>query len=585
MTLRPLASPWRDRAPTVRPSDVADWYILDSWLPIYDRFRFAPTDIPGVRALPRGISDRAPFPYEIHRTHLAMLGLPTPIVPKVSDASILRPHQHVGVDFIRSRRGTLLADEPRVGKSATTMYAFEPEAGPLLVAGPVASRTVWSEWAHRRFGACVEAGGDGIALRGRPCSMCARLGIKPSDQLMGRPSFLALDGRTYDVSLIVEARPLVLFCTHAVLSTWRELSMSLIGAAGLTRLGMFAYDEAHIGGLVSRKSLTHESARWLNSITERVVLLSGTPKPNKPSGLWSLLDIAAPAAFGDFWTCARRHFAAEATAHGWKADGLSNESELNLRMREIMLRRTWKEVAPNLPPITRTMESVAIPLAKRDAIEETAARMRLAAGNAKTQIGIMARLRRLFADAKLEAGADAICAALESGRSVIGWTWHQDTSQQLVSRLRERGALVYGPITGAVTGHAREHILDEAAAPHGGPRVLVANMATLGTAVSLAWADHAVFVELDFAPHVLSQAEARVFDPSRPCSATYLVGDCPTDEELASALLTKLDQQSALGLRAGVGDVAEVLQRTFKLEGQTLDELADRLCANAEGEI
>lgn len=583
MALRSPTSPWGGRAPAVRPANVADWYILDSWLPIYNRFRFAPTDIPGVRALPRGVSDRAPFPFEIHRTHLAMLGLPVLAVPRVSNASILRPHQHVGVDFIRSRRGTLLTDEPRVGKSATVMYSYEPEAGPMLVTGPVASRTVWSEWAHRRFGACVNTR---LELS---CAVCARLGL--TDEACtdlyptGRPSFLALDGRTYDPSIIIEHQPHVLFCTHQVVSTWRELSTSLLGNAGLSRLGMLAADEVHLSGLTNRKSLTHESFRWLNTMAERVVLLSGTPFPNKPAGLWSLLDVAAPASFGDFWSCARRYFSAVPTEHGWRAEGLSNERELMLRLQEIMIRRTWKEIAQGLPPITRTMETVAIPLKTRDTIEETAARLRLASGNAKTAVGIMARLRRLFADVKLEAGVDAICSALESGRSVIGWAWHRDVSQALVEKLRGRGACVYGPITGDVTGYARERILNEAAAAHMGPRVLIANMATLGTAVSLAWADHAVFVELEFAPHVLSQAEARVFDPSRPCSSVYLVADCATDENLAAALLTKLDQQSALGLRAGVGDVAEVLQRTFKLEGQTLDELADRLCANAEGEI
>lgn len=559
----------------VRPSDVPDWFLLSSWLPVYAKLRLAPHAVPGVRPLPRGQSDRHPFPQEVHRTHLAMLGLPVPAVSRVSDAAVLRPHQHAGVDFIRARRGTLLADEMRVGKSATTMYSFEPERGPMLVTGPVAARAVWSEWAHRRFGACVAS-----ALE-QPCAMCTRFGfVMPN----GRPSFLALDGRTYRPELVAEFRPHVLFCTLAVVATWRELATSLLANTTIRHLGMLAVDECHTSGVVNRKSLTHESLRWLNAITERVVLLSGTPMPNKPAGLWSLLDIAAPAAFGDFWTCARRYFDARPTEHGWQANGLSNERELKLRLEEVMLRRTWAEIAPGLPPITRTVETVPVSDKQRDAIEEVAARLRLQAGGAKTAVGIMARLRRLFAEVKTEAGINAALATLRAGRSVVVWVWHRDVAERVTERLQAQGAMVYGPITGSVIGRAREQLLDTVRDGKG-PRALVANIAALGTAVSLTWAEHEIFVELDFNPHTLQQSEMRIFSPERPCSALYLVADCPTDENLVSALLSKIERQGALDLRAGVGDVADVLQRTFKAEGQTFNALAELLCANAEGEV
>lgn len=557
-----------------KPAGVPDWFLVE-WGPIYERTRFAPLDIPGVRELSNGRSQRNPWPHEVHRSHLALLGFSVPPVAKVSSAEILRPHQHAAVDFIRARRGTLLADEMRVGKSASTMYAFEAERGPMLVVGPVAARAVWSEWAHRRFGACVQA-----AL-GESCATCKRLGIEePNDH----PSFLPLDGRSYKPELVVEHRPHVLFCTLAVVSTWRELSTSLLANSTINSLGMLVVDECHMGGVTNRKSLTNESLKWLNSITERVVLLSGTPMPNKPAGLWPLLDLVAPAAFGPFWDAARRYFDAKPTEHGWRADGLSHEQELKLRLQEIMLRRTWAEVAPGLPPITRSIETVAISQKQRDDIEEVAARLRYQGGNAKTVVGIMARLRRLFAEAKLEAGVEATLATLRDGHNVVVWVWHQDTAQKLTERLQGQGVAVYGPITGKVIGREREHILDEARDAKG-PRVLVANIAALGTAVSLTWAAHEVFVELDWNPHSLQQSEMRIFSPDRACSAVYLVADCPTDENLIAALLSKLENQATLDLRAGVGDVADVLQQSLKLEGQTLNDLATRLCENAEGEI
>lgn len=555
---------------TLRPSDVADWFLLSSWLPVYDRLRLAPTDVPGVRSLPRGQSERHPFPQEVHRTHLAMLGLTVPPVESISNAPILRPHQHAAVNFIRARRGTLLADEQRVGKTAATMYAFEPEAGPLLVVGPLAARAPWSEWAHRRFGRCGST----------PCAVCERLGAQDE----GPPSFLALEGRTFKPELIAEHRPRVMFCTYAVVSTWRELSLSLLGQAGLTHLGMLAFDECHLAGLQNRKSLTYESTRWLNTITDRVVALTGTPLFNKPSGLWPVLDLCAPAAFGGFWDAARRYFGARPTEHGWQATGFTNEREFRLRLEEIMLRRTWRDIATNLPPITRSIETVTLSQTARDQIDELAARLRYAQGSAKTAVGILSRLRRLYANAKLEHGVKTTLATVQDGHSVIVWTWHTDVAAKLVEELRKKGVVVFGPITGKVTGNDREAILDEAR-DHKGVRVLVANMAALGFAVNLSWASHEVFVELDFSPPTIAQAEARPYDGTQPISATYLVADCDSDESLISALLGKLETQRTLGVEAGLGDVATVLQQTFKLEGKSLADLAEQLMQNAEGEI
>lgn len=554
----------------IRPSDTRDWFLLSSWLPIYEHLRLAPTDIPGVRALPHGLSDRKPFPQEVHRTHLALLGLDPPAPADVSAAEILRPHQHTAVNFIRSRRGTLLADEQRVGKTAATMYAFEPAAGPLLVVGPLAARAPWSEWAHRRFGGCADAS----------CAVCARLGLKESTQ----PSFLALEGRTFRPKLIAEQRPRVMFCTYAVVSTWRELSLSLLGQAGLTKLGMLALDECHLAGIQNRKSLTYESTRWLNTITEQVVALTGTPLFNKPAGLWPVLDLCAPTAFGNFWDCARRYFGARPTEHGWQATGFTNEREFRLRLEEIMLRRTWRDIAENLPPITRSIETVALSQTARDEIEELAGRLRYAQGSAKTAVGILSRLRRLYASAKLEHGIRTALTTVQDGHSTIVWSWHTDVAEKLAEALRRKGVVTFGPITGKVTGREREAILDEAE-KHRGPCVLVAGMAALGFAVDLSWASHEIFVELDFSPPVISQAEMRPYSGKQPISATFLVADCDSDEALVEALISKLENQKLLGVSAGVGDVADVLQRTFKLEGRSLSDLADQLMANAEGEV
>ncbi len=246
--------------------------------------------------------------------------------------------------------------------------------------------------------------------------------------------------------------------------------------------------------------------------------------------------------------------------------------------------RTWKDIAVNLPPITRSIETVALTQAVHDEIDELAAKLRCARGATKTAVGILSRLRRLYATAKLDHGVKTTLATVADGHSAIVWSWHTDVAAKLVEELKRNGVVTYGPITGKVNGNDREAILD-AARDDEGTRVLVANMAALGFAVNLSWASHEIFVELDFSPPTIAQAEARPYDGTQPISATYLVADCDSDESLVAALLSKLETQRTLGVEAGLGDVAGVLQHTFKLEGQSLNDLAEALCANAEGEV
>jgi SNF2 domain-containing protein len=559
----------------LRRADVRDWWIAN-WAPIHARTRLAPIDVPGVRELRYGASRKAPWPHQIHRTHFPQLGLELPddAVPLAAGAAILRAHQLEGVRFIRARRGTLLADEPRVGKTPQVTFAHDPNAGIMAVLGPVAARAAWHEWAARRWkSACV------IYRETGKCAICERVG---ATAVTDQPSFLSLEGRTFRPELIEDWRPRAFFATYAILPRWRGLFSKLHS------IGTLAFDEAHLSGAQNRNSVTVESLRFLNTISAQVVACTGTPIFNRVRGVWPLLDLCAPAAFGDYWAFAVRYCAARPGAHGWTDDGESNAVELRTRMTEIMLRRRWVDVTGSLPPITRSLEIVRLPDKAKDEVEALAGRLRYLEGGAKTLVGDLARLRKLYAEHKVPAAVDQITSALVEGHSCVAWAWHESVAQTLVERLQGRGLNVFGPITGATAPMRREAIL-EAAAAASGPRVLVANMATLGFAVSLAWATHQWFVELDWNPPTICQAELRPFDGTHPVASVYLVADVNADERLANALIAKLETQSALGLRAGVGDVAELLADSFGITGgdnqRTLDALAERIMASADGEV
>ena len=580
-------------APVVAKRGDGDWFSV-AWDAVYAATGLSPTAIPGVRALSgklatelplptdayypamAGPSARPPYPFHVHRCALPAIGAvvedgPAVRMPRMSRIE-LRPHQVEGVKYIRSRRGTLLADEMRVGKTPQVIAAHDPESGCLFIIAPLAARIVWHEWAARRFGPCVEA------LRGAECLTCARVGaFELGLDEPGPPSFLALTGRE-PVSDVFDARPRVIFCHFQIAAAWSLLFDEI-------DLGTLAIDEAHKGGLQSRKNLATRAVRIYNTRASRVIAITGTPLYNRPDGMWPVLDIVAPQAWGNFWDFARRYCDAKPGPYGWSSKGVSHVEELQLRMAEVMLRRTWLEIRGSLPAFERNQELVALPADLVDAVIEQACRIQMEGRGAKTQVGQLARLRRMFAKSKVTAAVAWTEAVIAEGRSAVLWTWHREVADDLVVRLTESGIRAYGPISGDVPARERDELL-EMAASCPTPRVLIATMDSLGFAVNLSWASHACFVELDWIPSNVAQAEMRIFDGANAVSITFLVADVDTDRKLADALLAKLGTAHALGLRAGVGDVADVLRASLRIEAQqTLDDLAEALIADADVEV
>lgn len=555
-----------------------DWFVVD-WLDVWRRLGLAPADVPGV--VPVAAQGAGSYHYRVHLTHLAHLGFVPGGAsrfdtqpPATAGNVTLRPHQIEGIQYIRSRRGTLLADEQRVGKSAQIMYAHEPDAGPLVIVGPLAARAVWHEWAARRFGACAqEWTAHGPMQR---CSVCLRVDAPVCGD---SPSFVALSGRKLDEGQIKwTRRARVIFLHFAIAPAWREL-FSL-----LPHVGTLAVDEAHLSGIQNRKGVFFESIRFLNTVAHRTIFASGTPLLNKPSGLWPMLDVLAPGAFGDFWSFARRYCDAKPGAYGWTAHGATNQPELRRRLEEVMIRRTWREISPSLPAITRTLEVVRIDASKRDEIAESVAKICVAQGGPKSVIGDLARLRRIVGAEKEIAAVEWVKARVGAeGKSCVVWTWHRDLAERVGCGFRTQYA-TFGPIHGEMSSDEREAVIEEArAVAKNVPVVLIATMAALGTAVNLSFATDQLMVEMDWSPHVIAQAEMRLFDGSNRVTNTILVADCDVEQRLADAIVSKLELNTQLGLQAGVGDVSSVLRESLGVEDtQTLSALADAVIAEAE---
>jgi hypothetical protein len=84
-----------------------------------------------------------------------------------------------------------------------------------------------------------------------------------------------------------------------------------------------------------------------------VFLLTGTPMTNRTRDLFNLLRCVGHPAARSFLSFAKRYCGAYRNDYGWVTDGASNLDELNLLMKEVMLRRKKGEVL-DLPPKIRS---------------------------------------------------------------------------------------------------------------------------------------------------------------------------------------------------------------------------------------
>jgi hypothetical protein len=457
----------------------------------------------------------------VHRTHLPLL-IDHPGVPefigsigtseafaardRAADVDLtLRPWQATGLDWLLNRRGALLADEQRLGKTAASLLSHDPARGPLVVIAPLDTRPVWARWFAQIF--------PGV----------------PVTYITGKTLEL---GRFND-------RPPIIFGHYDVLSYHQSTGL---------QPGTLILDEAHL--LSNPKSRRTKAVLFFAGIAKRVIVLSGTPLWNTSRGLWALLAAAAPGAWGNLHAFAQRYCSPELTEYGWRYGGVSNREEWLARRGELVLARTWRGVLPDLPPIQR--EIVRVPVDRDASLAVDLAAVELAkAGKENLPITVLGRYRQAVGKFKIDPVVEMIDR--REGPIVV-WVWHKTIARAIEKRLE--GEPVY-VMTGDDTGARRADTIDLwNDTPRG---VLIATLAVGQVGIDLSHADDEIFVEVDWTPAVLSQAEMRTFHPDRPMRVRYVVLEHEIDEALLAAILKKLERGGSLDIAAAGSSFSELV--------------------------
>lgn len=219
-------------------------------------------------------------------------------------------------------------------------------------------------------------------------------------------------------------------------------------------------------------------------------------------------------------------------------EGAANLNELAEKLQPYMLRRLKGDVLTELPAKTR--QTIIFPATSRDVRDAIAVEREMESlsmsGASVAQLADLARARKTLGMAKVPAALEHIQNVLESEPKVVVFAHHRD----VISAILTRAGVKAVSITGDTSSKAR-HAAVEAFQNDPEVRLFVGNLQAAGVGLTLTAASVAIFVEQDWTPGVLFQAEDRIhrIGQSRPVLIQYLVFDGSLDARMSKSLARK----------------------------------------------
>lgn len=475
------------------------------------------------------------------------------VVPS-PDGLIFDDHQIVAIHYASMRKHTLCADPPGLGKTMVGVGLSNlMEARKVLVVPPAHLKINWSlEWAK------WDTNNLSIGIIG------GKQKTWPADKD-------------------------VIICNYDMLAKFeneiREITWDLVIA-----------DEAHY--LASRDSKrtryffgAKEKKKGKKIISpfippmkyNKCLFLTGTPIMSRPVELWPMVNASCSTTFGNNWTeftttyCSGFLNKYQARKPFWDVSGASNTEELQQKLREsFMIRRDKKTVLKDLPDKRRQL--IILPndgLIKLVEAEKTASQkvrdaileltgdikrknddifsdnlitkfsnwgdsdylkeFRNMSESDKIAFEELSTARKQLAEAKLPMAIEHIKNYVDANEKVIVFCVHTNVAEKLKEAFPSCAFITGSVLTGKRHKEVEKFQNDPLCNP------MIANMVAGGTGYTMTAASIVVFVELDWTPAIIEQAEDRAWRRGQKNSVLcqHLVVDGSLDSKFVSILLEK----------------------------------------------
>jgi SNF2 family DNA or RNA helicase len=410
----------------------------------------------------------------------------------------LFPYQVIGAEWLSQRQHALLADDMGLGKSAQAVTASDiVNAKRILILCPAVARVNWL----REF----------------------------SKFSLNERKFSLIESK---VTKINETDSII--CSYNLSQHLLDNFKEILGSFDLLIL-----DECHFLKSVGTQR-THSvfGKEGLVRRAKRVWALSGTPAPNNPGDLWTLLFTfgATPLRYDDY---VERFCYFYNSSHGRRITGtkLHKVPELRNVLSTVMLRRKKEDVMKDLPPIhfghhivergpvdlmmeasfTRyvfpednSKKLLDILIKETELLESVVQKVGFTDDGLKTLGALapsIATLRRYTGCQKVAAVAQMVKDEFKAKTydKLVIFAIHRDVIEGLRDRLSDFGAVT---LYGRTDPKRRQRNIDKFQ-KKAKCKVFIGNIMAAGTAITLTAAHHVIMVEQSWSPGDNAQAVLR----------------------------------------------------------------------------
>lgn len=427
-------------------------------------------------------------------------------------ARALRDFQREDGEYVSRRFATLVAHEPRVGKTNIAIHGADlVEAELVVVICPAAVKNNWRQ-------AILEF------------------------RKYGWWGIIASYNKARAILKVVKGKKYVLVIDEGHYAKERD--------ADRTK-ALYGTLCDKIGGLIEHAT--------------NVFILTGTPMPNNPTELWPMLRACAPELIDNgrgkplSWSAFRDKYCRMInTPFGAKIAGSKNYKELKQRMAGFVIRRLRRDVfGRDLQPPTNVYVRAKPADAKElDALMQTEQGRAVATAlQSSDPLKALSRLekhvaglRKLFGLAKVPGVVDLVAEELkaEPGMKIVLFAYHHVVIDALKQNLKEFGVEAFD----GRTTDARKIRIQDRFKSDPKCRVVVGQLDAMGVGLDFSTANDTLFVEQSWVGTTNAQAMSRIFNMNSPepkfTRFVVLVGS--VDEQIAAACARKLsDEKKVFG--------------------------------------
>ena len=379
-----------------------------------------------------------------------------------------------------------------------------------------------------------------------------------------------------------------------------------------TKYDILILDESHY--IKNFKAQRTQAVVRIAKRAKRRMFLTGTPILNRPIELFTPLCILDSELIKGGWVKYVTRYCGGKRGHfGWDVSGASNLDELNTKLRtSVMVRRLKKDVLSELPSKIRSI----IPIEAKDkdikeALKEEAihrdkwlmvkAQLEKASVNSeenkeefeqqvtglKRNIALefaeISRIRHQTALAKLPEAIDFIKNVLEIQDKIIVYTHHKDVLDGIYQEFKDVSVVLTGDVSLDDRDKAVESFQNDDKV-----KLFLGTIQAAGLGITLTASSIVIFVELEWTPSEMSQAEDRAhrIGQKNIVNIYHLIIDGSIDSELSNVLIEKqkvidaaLDEIVAIEM----ADLSDIEGPAQKEASKALEKLAEKL-SDEDGE-